>query len=86
MVDAESIIDLIPSKQKRLIPKLGDTNGAYRFESCPDCKWYRRTNFLDRTQTRSGGKQLDTVQLWGDASRRKCKSHRVSAVPPVEQK
>ena len=36
MVDAESIIDLIPSKQKRLIPKLGDTNGAYRFESCPD--------------------------------------------------
>ena len=37
MVDAESIIDLIPSKQKRLIPKLGDTNGAYKFESCPDC-------------------------------------------------
>ena len=38
MVDAESIIDLIPSKQKRLIPKLGDTNGAYRFKSCPDFK------------------------------------------------
>jgi hypothetical protein len=35
MVDAESILDLIPSKQKRWIPKLGDTNEANRFES-----WY----------------------------------------------
>ena len=38
MVDAESILDLIPSKQKRWIPKLGDTNGANRFNSCPDYK------------------------------------------------
>lgn len=36
MVDAESILDSIPSKQKRWIPKLGDINGANRFESCPD--------------------------------------------------
>ena len=36
MVNAESILDLIPSKQKRWIPKLGDINGANRFESCPD--------------------------------------------------
>ena len=35
MVDAESILDLIPSKQKQWIPKLGDTNEANRFESCP---------------------------------------------------
>jgi hypothetical protein len=36
MVDAESILNSIPSKQKRWIPKLGDINGANRFESCPD--------------------------------------------------
>ena len=38
MVDAESILDPIPSKQKRWIPKLGDINEANRFESCPDYK------------------------------------------------
>ena len=36
MVDAESILDFIPRKQKHLIPKLGDNNEANRFESCPD--------------------------------------------------
>lgn len=36
MVNAESILDSIPSKQKQGIPKLGDINGANRFESCPD--------------------------------------------------
>jgi len=38
MVDAESILDSIPSKQKRWIPKLGDINGANRFESTRDLK------------------------------------------------
>ena len=44
MVNAESILDLIPSKQKRWIPKLGDTNGANRFNSCPDYKHSRVAN------------------------------------------
>ena len=47
MVDAESILDLIPSKQKRWKPKLGDINEANRFESCPDYKiGYKRIDRL----------------------------------------
>ena len=46
MVNAESILDLIPSKQKRWIPKLGDTNEANRFESCPD---YKRVSYSKKT-------------------------------------
>jgi hypothetical protein len=46
MVDAESILDLIPSKQKQRIPKLGDTNEANRFNSCPD---YKRVSYSKKT-------------------------------------
>ena len=63
MVDAESILDLIPSKQKQRIPKLGDTNEANRFNSCPD---YKRVSYSKKT-----GKTGVLKDMWVRAPQRR---------------